>query len=121
MNFAASQAIDSITVLIGYRSDSVTLGETGTVVNRVKKKVNAFGFKNNNLGYAVRVLLSNIAPPVAPSTTLFTVAFDTCGGAAAPTSDDFSCTVEGCDDPNCTMDGCPAPSMTGCTCAVAIQ
>lgn len=113
------QSVGSITVLIGYRSDTVSLPGTGNVASRVKKDPtikNAFPF-SNDLDYAVRVGLKASPFPPGP---LFTIVFDACQGATVPTADDFSCTVEGCDDPSCTVDGCPAPSIAGCSCTVAI-
>lgn len=63
----------------------------------------------NNLGYAARVVISRSPLPTGE---LFTVEFDTCLGAPAPTTADVSCSVEGCSSSFGPIDGCTC-TVTG--------
>lgn len=109
VNFAppAGQDATSVTVLVGYRSDIVSIPGTGTassVSARVKNKPPNSIPGVNDLDYGLRVVLSRSAPIAAGR--LFTVDFDTCGGAGAPTAADASCIVEGCATGFGPLDGC---------------
>ena len=57
----------------------------------------------NDLDYALRVV---VARSPLPTGRLFTVDFDTCAGAAAPTPSDVSCIVDGCSSSFGPLDGC---------------
>jgi hypothetical protein len=61
-----------------------------------------------DLDYAVRVVLTR-STQLTPG-AVFTIDFDTCQGAAAPTAADFGCNVTGCASSFGNVDGC--------TCAV---
>ena len=103
----------SATILLGYRSDLVSVPGTG-IVSTVRQRVVApspppFLFTPNDRDYALRVVISRTGG--LDSALLFTVRFDRCTGAAAPTAADFGCFVEGCAGSN--------GSVNGCTCAVS--
>lgn len=99
--------VSGVTILVGYRSDVVSLPGTGaapSVASRVKNKPsNAIGAVND-LDYALRVVLSRSAP-FAPG-RLFTIEFDSCDGATPPDANNFGCTVEGCSNTFGNLDGC---------------
>ena len=46
-----------------------------------------------------------MAPEQSPP-PVFTIDFDSCTGASAPTINDFGCTVSGCANVNGAVDGC---------------
>jgi len=105
--------VTGITVLVGYRSGTISLPGTGaasTVSARVKNKPANVIAAVNDLDYAMREVLSRSA--VIPFGRLFTIDFDSCQGAAAPTAADFGCQVEGCANSFGNVDGC--------TCQVSI-
>jgi hypothetical protein len=62
----------------------------------------------NDLDYALRVVLSRAGG--LPTGRLFVVDFDSCAGAAAPTTADLACTVTGCSN--------SSGPISGCTCSV---
>lgn len=100
------------TVQIGYDSTRLSLPGSATATS-VRQRVVApppipQAFTPNDLDYAVRVLISRNVP----LSRLFTVTFDRCGGAAAPTLGDLACTVE-----SCAAGGTGVP---GCTCTVSL-
>jgi len=115
--FAVNYAVPSgpmvtgVTVLMGYRSDRVSLPGSGTgPAARVKNKpANAIA-AINDLNYAIRVVLSRSV--AFPPGRLFTVDFDSCQGATAPTAADFGCTVEGCSNSNGNIQGCTCTVTT---------
>ncbi|HUI24588.1 MAG TPA: hypothetical protein VL403_00785 [Candidatus Kryptonia bacterium] len=113
VNFAApaQQSVSGLTLLIGYRSSIVSLPGTGSatsVAARVKNKPANAIFSAFDLDYALRTVLSR-SSPFTPG-RLFTIDFDSCSGATAPTAADFGCTIQGCansfgdvDDCTCTV------------------
>jgi hypothetical protein len=113
VNYSASagQDVTGITVRLGYRSTLVSLpgsGSASTVAARVKNKpANAIATVYD-FNYALRVVLSRSSPPF-PAGRLFTVDFDSCSGAAAPSASDFGCTVEGCANVFRSWTAAPAP------------
>jgi len=102
------------TVLLGYRSNRVSIPGTGgatTVRQRVtfpSPLPNTIGV--NDLDYALRVVVGRTAG-IADG-LLFTVKFDRCTGAPAVTVADFGCNVEAC-----AGGGGP---IVGCTCHVTV-
>lgn len=100
------------TVLLGYNSTKLSLPGTGTATT-VRQRIVApapvpQAFTPNDRDYAVQVLISrNI-----PLGQLFTATFDRCGGSAAPTLADVSCTVL-----SCAQGG---GGVAGCTCSVSL-
>ncbi|MBI1815670.1 MAG: hypothetical protein HYR72_11870 [Deltaproteobacteria bacterium] len=103
--------MSGITVLVGYRSGTVSLpgsGSASSVGSRVKNKPSNAISAVNDSDYALRVVLSRSA--AIPPGRLFTIDFDSCQGAAALAVTDFGCTVEGC----ANVFG----AVQGCTCTV---
>jgi cysteine-rich repeat protein len=106
----------NISVLIGYRSDHVSLPAVG-LGPRFKNRAANTSDLFNNLSYAVRAVVSEAAGGVLPDGQLFTVDFDTCAGGALVGPSDFGCTVESCGSSFGPIDGCtcvvrmPAPGQ----------
>ena len=98
----AGQDVSAVTVLVGYRSDLVSLPGSGASSNltaRFQNKPSGSVLAPFDLDYAVRVVMQRTA--LFSAGRLFTVDFDSCQGAAAPTASDFGCantfgSVEGC-------------------------
>lgn len=103
------QSASSLTLLVGYRSDRVGLPGTGATpqVRLEKAPANAIVLLND-LDYAVRVVLTK-SGTIEPG-QVFTLAFDRCESAPAPTASDFSCRVAGC--------ATAAGDLQGCSCRV---
>ncbi len=105
------QDASSATLLVSYRSSRVGLPGTGSSASsRVKNRPANSIFAVNDLDYGLRVVITR-SSRITPG-RVFTVDFDSCPGAAAPTAADFRCTVQGCASSFGTVDGC--------TCAVGI-
>jgi hypothetical protein len=101
----------AITSLLGYRSNVVSLPGSGlaaSVRQRFTPAMPPFAFSTNDYNYATRVILA-FSSAVGDG-LLYTVNFDRCQGAAAPTASDFGCFVEGC--------GGSAGTIAGCACTV---
>ena len=98
-------------VLVGYRSNRVSLPNTGTGA-RVKLRPMSTSQLVNDLNYALRVVINASAGSSIPSGRLFTIDFDSCSGQAAVTPADFGCQVESC--------GSSAGPIVGCTCSVTL-
>jgi len=116
VNFTAppDQEVNTVTVLVAYRSGRTSLpgsGNASSVTNRIGDRLSNAMVSVNDLDYALRVLISRAQ--AIPSARLFTVAFDSCDGAGAPTGADFSCAVVEC------VNGFGA--VDGCECAVSVQ
>jgi hypothetical protein len=97
----------SVTVLVGYRGDLVSLpgsGAVSSVRTRVKNLPSNSFPAVNDLDYALRVVVSRGAG-VSPG-RLFTVDFDSCQSAVVPTEADFGCAIEGCGSSSGPVDGC---------------
>ncbi|MBX3028467.1 DNRLRE domain-containing protein [bacterium] len=100
------------TVLLGYNSTRLSIPGTGTATS-VRQRVVApapvpQAFTPNDLEYGLQVLESRNTP----LGQLFTVTFDRCGGAAAPTLADLACTVL-----SCAQGG---GGVAGCSCIVSL-
>lgn len=105
------QDVSGITVLVGYKSGTVSLPGTGSassVSSRIKNKPSNVIFSSFDLDYALRTVISRSTP--IPPGRLYTVDFDSCTGATAPTAANFGCAVEGCAN--------QFGDVSGCTCAV---
>jgi len=82
---------------VAYRSDRLSLPGAGTeapVRARIKPSPGAAMVVANDLDYAVRVVVSGST--ALPPGVLFTLEFDGCNGAPAPSAADLSCAVEAC-------------------------
>ena len=105
--------IFGITLLLGYRSDHLSLpghGADKSVRDRLIETPAQTIVAVNDLDYGMRVVLSRSQP--VTSGKLFSVRFDSCD-AAAPTAADVACTVEAC----ATVFG-PA---VGCSCVAITE
>lgn len=107
----AFQVPSSVTVLIGYRSDLVSLPGTGTTPGaRIRQRPSGATVTVNDLDYAVRVVVSRAGG--LSEGRLFLADFDSCSGAAVPTVADFACTIEGCASSFGPIDGCRCAVVT---------
>lgn len=98
----------STTVLVGYRSDVVSIPGSGASRD-VRGRVAVappppFLSTPTDLDYALRLIIVRTSP--LAEGTLATVTFDRCSGAAAPTAADFGCYVEGCSGQGGPIEGC---------------
>jgi hypothetical protein len=108
----SDQTVSGLTLLVGYKSGTISLpgsGAASSVGSRIKNKPANTIFAYNDLDYALRTVLSTSA--AFNSGQLYTIDFDSCQGAAAPTLANFACTVEGCSNTFGTV--------TGCSCSVS--
>ncbi len=108
----------SATVLVGYRSELLTLPGTGlTSYPRARiAPTSKAVLVVNDLDYALRVVASS-GTRVLPAGELLTIRFDGCRGARLPTVADVSCLVEGCAGRYGVIAGCgcsvvAAPSVS---------
>lgn len=102
----------TVTVLVGYQSDLVSLPGSGNATT-VRQRITyppppPFPQEPNDLNYALRLVVGRSAG--FPNGLFATVRFDRCQGAPAPLAADFGCTVEACA-------GTGGP-IVGCTCTV---
>lgn len=98
-----------MTLLIGYRDNLISLPGNGTApAARIRLRPSGSTVTPNDLDYALRVVMSRAGG--LPAGRLFVVDFDSCSGAAAPTTADLSCTVAGCSN--------SSGPISGCTCSV---
>ena len=106
-------APSAISVLIGYRSNRVSLPGTGSgAASRVKGRPTGTSQLVNDLNYALRVTLQAQAGLSIPNGKLFTVDFDSCQGAMAVTPADFGCAIDSC--------GSSFGPIDGCSCSVSL-
>src|SRR4030095_16015648 len=99
-----------ISALVGYRSNHVSLPNSGTGT-RVKMRPAGSSQLVSDLNYAVRVVLNAGVGSSIPSGKLFTIDFDSCQGQSPVTPADFGCQIESC--------GSSTGPIEGCTCSVA--
>jgi hypothetical protein len=99
-----------VTVRLGYRSDKLSIPGTGSVTSVLQRIVAPAPppnpFIRNDQNYALSVVLGR----TTPISQLFTITFDRCQGAPAPTVDDLGCAIVGC--------ASGGPPIEGCTCEV---
>ncbi|HVO27132.1 MAG TPA: hypothetical protein VMW56_26270 [Candidatus Margulisiibacteriota bacterium] len=126
----------SVTALVGYRSSVVSIPGKGTgscqggskdgkacssgadcpsgqcvlPKSRVKNTPPASFVAVNDLDYALRVVVTR-SNPIAPG-RIFSVDFDTCQGAPAPTLADLACSIDGCASSFGPIDGCTCTVVT---------
>ena len=89
--------VGAVTVLLSYRKGVLSLpGEKDApaVRARVKARQKTAQFFVNDLGYALRVVVSS--KDGLPKGPLLDVELDTCAGAPAAKPEDLSCRVESC-------------------------
>jgi hypothetical protein len=104
------QSPTGATVLLGYHSGKLSIpgsGSAASVLARITAPAPAPNpFIRNDQNYAVSVVLGR----PTPLDVLFTVTFDRCQGAPAPTVADLGCAIVGC--------ASGGPPIEGCTCQV---
>ncbi len=102
---------NSTTMLVGYRSDIIALGDRDREA-AVDIGPDAFIFTPRDLDYAVRLVWTGTSTPLIDpeGVPLVRLTFDVCDGADAPMLEDLACNVEGCS-------GAGGP-INGCTCEV---
>lgn len=111
VDWAPPDGVDasSVTVLVGYQSNLVSLPGMGSAVSsRITNRPANSLPGVNDLDYALRVAITRSS--ALPPGRLFTVSFDACQGARVPVAADFGCTVDGC--------ASSFGSVAGCTCEV---
>ncbi len=109
VNFAnpPGDSATSVTVLIGYQSDLVSIpgtGLAGTVGARVIMRQSGSTVVANDLNYALRTIVNRNAGLL--NGKLYQILFDRCTSAPVPVPADFACTVEGCAGQFGTIEGC---------------
>jgi hypothetical protein len=86
----------TVTALIGYRSNLVSIPGSGSVTSVRQRVTYPAPPPNpqtpNDLDYAIRLVLGRSAG--LPEGLLATIRYDRCQSTAAPTTQDFSCTIE---------------------------
>ena len=113
VTFAGSEAVAGITVFVDYPEGKVSIpGSGGGVPGGIITDLPGFAFgQTNDLDHA---LIQAVVDSAAfPSGTLFNIHFETCNGAPAPTSGEFSCTVTAAGDEN-------LDPIDGVTCSVSV-
>lgn len=106
------QDASSITLLLTYPDGSVSLPGSGgdaSIAARITGRQTGSTFTPNDLDHALRVVYTR--PGRINPGRVFLVGFDECGGATAPTLDDFDCRVVGCSN--------SSTALTGCTCTIS--
>lgn len=101
----------SVTVLIGQRSDVLSIPGSGIGVNvaqRIGNRQPGSTALGNDLDYAVRVVFSRNAG--VDNGRLFTLRFDVCQGQT-PSDDAVACSIEGCSGAFGLIDGCTCSAM----------
>jgi len=97
--FSAGTEVTSVAIDLAYRSDRVQLpGSANAQTVRARVTGLPAGGQSiiNDRDYSLRVVKSRTEP--LPEGKLFTVQFDLCSGAVAPTVDDFACFAASCSD-----------------------
>jgi cysteine-rich repeat protein len=107
------RTVTAVTILVAYRSDRLSLPGTGSEAT-VRRRVLPppplpQSFNVNDLDYGVRVVMTRTQPLRG---VIFTVDFDRCSGAPAPTVADLACIVEGCAE--------SSGPLRGCSCAIEV-
>jgi hypothetical protein len=101
----------SVTTLVGYRSDVVSIpgtGLVGSVQQRITMRPPGTSTFGNDLDYALRVVQTNNG---GLDGKIYALTFDRCTQSPTPPAEaDFGCTVEGCSG--------AFGLINGCTCAV---
>jgi hypothetical protein len=86
----------TVTALIGYRSNLVSIPGSGSATSVRQRVTYPAPPPNpqtpNDLDYAIRLVIGRSAG--LPEGLLATIRYDRCQGAPAPTTQDFSCTIE---------------------------
>jgi hypothetical protein len=97
----------SVTTLVGYQSDAVSIPGTGLVASvqqRITMRPPGTSTFGNDLDYALRVVQTNNG---GLEGKLYALTFDRCQQSPTPpTAVDFGCTVEGCSGPFGLINGC---------------
>jgi len=94
-------------VLVGYRGNLVSVPGSG--VNnaltgpRIQNRLSGGVYSWNDLNYG---LFTSVTRSLGVSGNIFTIEFDRCQGAPAPTLADFGCNVEACASSSGTISGC---------------
>ncbi|HUI24589.1 MAG TPA: hypothetical protein VL403_00790 [Candidatus Kryptonia bacterium] len=119
VNFAppAGSDVAGLTVFLRYPDGVVRIpgmANDDQVQNSITDLPDGAFSTPNDLDYALRLVIFTTDQSSLQPGLLFTVQFDRCQGAAAPTAADFHCTVESAAD----ADG---KSVDGTTCSVTVQ
>lgn len=94
VNFNASSSVVGMTVVLTYDDAKVRIpGQFADAAVQARLSSASFSFTPNDLNYALRNVLLDPTFAGVGSGPAFTVRFDTCAAAAAPTAADFSCVV----------------------------
>jgi hypothetical protein len=104
-----------LTVFVDYPEGRASIpgsGTVSTVRQRITNVPAGFLSNPNDLDYGLIEALGTGGTGVLPS-RIFTITFDPCQGAAAPTSGDFVCVVKNAVDSQ-------GSDLSGVTCAVSI-
>jgi len=99
-----SVPVTRATVLVGYRSDRLSLPEDAA--SRVGDRQSGIAALVTDLDYGVRVILNTHPGTSVSSGQLFTIDFDSCQGAPPALPTDFGCQVESCDTLFEHIEGC---------------
>ena len=96
-----------VAVLIGYRSDRVSLPGAGSgPAARIQNRPAGTSQLVNDLDYAVRVTIVAQSGNDIPSGELFTIDFDSCAEAPPVDPANFGCTVQSCGSSFGPIDDC---------------
>lgn len=112
---SAAVGLTGLTVVVRYNDTKVAIPGSGGDAN-VSAAVSAagsFAITPGDTNYALRGVLLDTFFAGVPSGTAFTIDFDTCNGAPAPTAGDFTCVVADAADETF------AP-VTDATCSVSV-
>jgi hypothetical protein len=109
VKLTAPETVTSVTVLVGYKSNFVSLPGSGIVASvqgRIQMRQSGAGSTGNDLDYALRIVINKASGLAQDPTALNSIIFDRCTGAPVPVPADFGCTVEGCSGEFGLIDGC---------------
>lgn len=106
LHLPSADQVNSITVMLAYRTSII--GLPSTMLQARFTPAQMVVVRPTDQGYAVDTRVARTQGGV-PTGLIFTVSFDRCAGAAAPTGSDFACTVTQCG------------ALSGCTCTVDVR
>jgi len=112
---SAAVGLTGLTLVVRYNDTKVAIpgSASDAQVNASVTPAGSFSVTPGDTNYALRGVVLDTFFAGVPSGTAFTIDFDTCDGAPAPTAADFSCAVES------ASDEAFAP-VTDATCSVSV-
>jgi cysteine-rich repeat protein len=112
---SAAVGLTGLTVVVRYNDAKVAIPGSGSDANvsGAVLPAGSFSITPGDTNYALRGVLIDSFFAGVPSGTAFTIDFDTCNGAPAPTAADFSCAVADAADENLA-------AVTDATCTVSV-